>query len=270
MSYRYENLYIMHYGVGHDKGGHSGRYPWGSGERPYGGVNPKTKKSDLFKLNGRRFNDVASDLIVKKKYGNRTDVTEEQIAASKARTEAFLRGLESTIGVTIASAVGNISLNAITAASQFDKLVKDSEEFTKNYVSEQTGLLNQYRGAKDRYGKASFDVGVLEGDLNYNRRVADMTPLSGRGVAKNGLKTSWETSGFLTRTHNDDIHAKNNVITWDNATIKTFENDLKNDFSDFEKQWKETNDKINSTRSKINASKEYWDELEFNSKKNNW
>ena len=37
MSYRYENLYIMHYGVGHDKGGHSGRYPWGSGENPYGG-----------------------------------------------------------------------------------------------------------------------------------------------------------------------------------------------------------------------------------------
>lgn len=31
------NLYIMHYGVGHDKGGHSGRYPWGSGENPYGG-----------------------------------------------------------------------------------------------------------------------------------------------------------------------------------------------------------------------------------------
>lgn len=28
------DLYIMHYGVGHDKGGHSGRYPWGSGENP--------------------------------------------------------------------------------------------------------------------------------------------------------------------------------------------------------------------------------------------
>ena len=28
------DLYIMHYGVGHDKGGHSGRYPWGSGDNP--------------------------------------------------------------------------------------------------------------------------------------------------------------------------------------------------------------------------------------------
>jgi len=31
------SLYIMHHGVGHDKGGHSGRYPWGSGKNPYGG-----------------------------------------------------------------------------------------------------------------------------------------------------------------------------------------------------------------------------------------
>ena len=26
--------FLVHYGVGHDKGGHSGRYPWGSGDRP--------------------------------------------------------------------------------------------------------------------------------------------------------------------------------------------------------------------------------------------
>lgn len=28
------DLYIMHYGVGHLDGGHSGRYPWGSGDNP--------------------------------------------------------------------------------------------------------------------------------------------------------------------------------------------------------------------------------------------
>lgn len=27
--------FLKHYGVGHDKGGHSGRYPWGSGKEPY-------------------------------------------------------------------------------------------------------------------------------------------------------------------------------------------------------------------------------------------
>ena len=29
------NDILMHYGVGHLDGGHSGRYPWGSGEQPY-------------------------------------------------------------------------------------------------------------------------------------------------------------------------------------------------------------------------------------------
>ena len=27
--------FLQHYGVGHDKGGHSGRYPWGSGKNAY-------------------------------------------------------------------------------------------------------------------------------------------------------------------------------------------------------------------------------------------
>ena len=29
------DLYLSHVGVGHDRGGHSGRYPWGSGENKY-------------------------------------------------------------------------------------------------------------------------------------------------------------------------------------------------------------------------------------------
>lgn len=30
----FSSEFLAHYGVGHDKGGHSGRYPWGSGDRP--------------------------------------------------------------------------------------------------------------------------------------------------------------------------------------------------------------------------------------------
>ncbi len=41
------DLYIMHYGVGHDKGGHSGRYPWGSGKNPKQDL--KTFKKDIKK-----------------------------------------------------------------------------------------------------------------------------------------------------------------------------------------------------------------------------
>jgi len=31
----YSQEFLIHYGVGHDKGGNSGRYKWGSGDRPY-------------------------------------------------------------------------------------------------------------------------------------------------------------------------------------------------------------------------------------------
>lgn len=34
-AYQFESGYLAHYGVGHDKGGNSGRYPWGSGDSPY-------------------------------------------------------------------------------------------------------------------------------------------------------------------------------------------------------------------------------------------
>ena len=46
------DLYIIHYGVGHDKGGHSGRYPWGSGKNPYGGTKNITEK-DAKKFNNK-------------------------------------------------------------------------------------------------------------------------------------------------------------------------------------------------------------------------
>lgn len=49
MSYRYNNLYIMHYGVAR----RSGRYPWGSGDRPYQGDDMGKIKLDNFRLEAR-------------------------------------------------------------------------------------------------------------------------------------------------------------------------------------------------------------------------
>lgn len=255
------DLYIIHYGVGHDKGGHSGRYPWGSGERPYGGVNPKTKKSDLFKLNGRKFNDVASDLIVKKKYGDRTDVTEEQIAQSKARTQAFLRGVEATILTTVAGAVGETALSALTASSKFNQMAKDSADFTKQYVDKQTGLLNMYKGIEDKKStNGSYNARMLEDDLRWNKRIADgAKPGYNRTgqTARVGLWDPDQVKGMMARQNNDTWKSQNNtttwdnITTWDNAAIKTFETQLKSDFDDFEKQWKETNDRINATKSRF-------------------
>ena len=249
MFYRYKNLYIMHYGVGHDKGGHSGRYPWGSGENPYGGVNPKTKKSDLFKLNGRRFNDVASDLIVKKKYGNRTDVTEEQIAQSKARTQAFLRGVEATILTVAASAVGQTTLGALQAASNMEELRKNSEDFTKQYVNAQTGLLELHNSQSDR---SSFAARSIRDKMSYNKTVGN-TPLWARNgrQANIGLWKAEDMQNYLPKennTSNNSTFDFSNVTTWDTADIKTFENSVTKDFEDFQKEYEATKKKIDAAR----------------------
>ena len=42
--------YLMHYGKGHDQGGHSGRYPWGSGKNP--------KQSEKYDRNGNQSPEV--------------------------------------------------------------------------------------------------------------------------------------------------------------------------------------------------------------------
>lgn len=40
----YYDDHLAHYGVGHLDGGHSGRYPWGSGKAKYNAVKQKAKK----------------------------------------------------------------------------------------------------------------------------------------------------------------------------------------------------------------------------------
>ena len=145
------DLYIMHYGVGHDKGGHSGRYPWGSGERPYGGVNPKTKKSDLFKLNGRKFNDVASDLIVKKKYGDRTDVSEADVAKAKKRVQLALATGEAVVTALAVGAVGGISMQKINEIKTIEDNTKNIVWRGQHYVKKQSNILDYKKWLEEKH-----------------------------------------------------------------------------------------------------------------------
>ena len=55
------DLYIMHYGVGHDKGGHSGRYPWGSGDQPYGETHGE--KDALKEYKKEKRGNIAKDIV---------------------------------------------------------------------------------------------------------------------------------------------------------------------------------------------------------------
>ena len=49
--------FLKHYGVGHDKGGHSGRYPWGSGEEPYQHSGDFLSRVDKLRKNNFTYTD---------------------------------------------------------------------------------------------------------------------------------------------------------------------------------------------------------------------
>lgn len=57
-----EALFLMHYGVGHLDGGHSGRYPYGSGEDPYQHSQDFVTKYKNYKSKGLSEMDIAKEL----------------------------------------------------------------------------------------------------------------------------------------------------------------------------------------------------------------
>ena len=142
------DLYIIHYGVGHDKGGHSGRYPWGSGDNPYGGVNFKTRKRDLVILNNRKFNDVAADLIVKYK-NNEYIPTEGEVASDKAKIEAFFKNAEALSLGMLASSVfgiaGTLGLRAYYTARDFKEANKFVDEYDDVNINKMDGYYNSIK-----------------------------------------------------------------------------------------------------------------------------
>ena len=133
------DLYIMHYGVGHDKGGHSGRYPWGSGDEPYQDlsaaekrrqfldkhwyhkgskirlgvdhirdVDPTTKISDLFKYNKRSTSDVLADKILTFMYGD-TEMDREELRRKKYNLMSAITAAEAVAATAIiAKGLGSI------------------------------------------------------------------------------------------------------------------------------------------------------------------
>ena len=53
---------LMHYGVGHEAGGHSGRYPWGSGESPYQHASDFLSRIEELKKEGKTEKEIAEAL----------------------------------------------------------------------------------------------------------------------------------------------------------------------------------------------------------------
>lgn len=75
----------MHYGVGHDKGGHSGRYPWGSGKK---GADRKQARAEKLaaKYNKLTGKDITDHTPMRKRVSDMTD-DELQTKINRLRLE---------------------------------------------------------------------------------------------------------------------------------------------------------------------------------------
>ena len=75
---------LMHYGVGHEQGGHSGRYPWGSGESPYQHAGDFLSRIEELQKQGLTEKEIAEDL----------KLTTTQLRAQKSLAKATRRAAE--------------------------------------------------------------------------------------------------------------------------------------------------------------------------------
>lgn len=129
--------FLSHYGVGHDKGGHSGRYPWGSGEKS---KSKKTSGSKWEKKISFRKSGSSAEVEMTKeealKRGTAKDVLkfqgdltnkELQDALTRIQLESKLRDIESSqmkrgkdTALKILGAIGNkIAIPMIVGAASY-------------------------------------------------------------------------------------------------------------------------------------------------------
>lgn len=82
--------YLAHYGVGHDKGGHSGRYRWGSGKDPYQHSGDFLSRVNELKKQGLNESEIAEALGIVGKDGKPSSSrlrTQISLANSEKRAE---------------------------------------------------------------------------------------------------------------------------------------------------------------------------------------
>lgn len=121
------DLYIMHYGVGHDKGGHSGRYPWGSGDKI---------KNALKTVKERGINDIVAEKVAKK-VQRETGQSDEEYLYNKERIKAIIKNVETytvstLVGMTLGAA-GTVALRGYYTYKDIQKANKNVDNFIDNH-----------------------------------------------------------------------------------------------------------------------------------------
>lgn len=155
---------LKHYGVGHDRGGHSGRYPYGSGEDPYQhGSLGFLERVDEMRKNNFVYTDengvkYSGDVGIAKSMGYtttqlRTEYTiakNEQRAAKVARAKELKEEGYNTSEIGRKLGVNESSVRSYLNSSSESRMNKGQEtaEFLKQRVKETGGMVDVGTGAE--------------------------------------------------------------------------------------------------------------------------
>ena len=120
---------LMHYGVGHLDGGHSGRYPWGSGDNPEQRSNSFLKYVEEQRKQGLSTKEIADGMnITQTELKQRISIS--NMVSRKAKRE---RVIELTSEGKGATEVGRmLGLNESTVRSLLNEKLNANSEKTRN------------------------------------------------------------------------------------------------------------------------------------------
>lgn len=163
--------FIEHYGIGHDKGGHSGRYPWGSGDDPYQHATDFLGRIDRLKKEGwketpeniqKEFGLTVKQYRMEKSICNDERRSYNVAKAKKLRDEGMsTSAIGREMGVNESTVRGWFNAEAESRMLQARK--------TADFLKEQVDKKRMIDVGKD----AELEVNDVAKDLNISREKLD-------------------------------------------------------------------------------------------------
>ena len=137
---------LMHVGVGHDRGGHSGRYPWGSGENPYQHAGDFLSRIELLKRQGKSEKEIANEL----------GLSTTQLRAQKSLARAERRSGEVAV-------VKKLTAEGYTLTQIAKMMGFEHESSVRNLLKEDSeARMNAARATADLIKKNIDEKGMID------------------------------------------------------------------------------------------------------------
>lgn len=189
--------FLRHYGVGHDKGGHSGRFPWGSGKEPYQHSGDFLSRCEELRKENFTYTDKygktwTGDTAIAKSMGLSTtqfrtqyslakdEVRRAEVARAKALRESgySLNEIAKKMGYANDSSVRSLlnenSEQRMNKARETAKILKDLVD-EKGMIDVGVGVEREIGCSKEKLEQALEILRVEEGYEVYGGRVDQAT-----------------------------------------------------------------------------------------------